>query len=151
MKNNVFSLKKYSLSIIFVFLFYSCLLYGKETIITFMDLPEKSQTYIKTHFAEAASIKIKKSQNGLSLKYEVKLNNMIELEFNSKGEITCVEGHIPLPDSVIPQNILEYVKKNYNDKYITEWKIKKRIQEVELSNGLELQFDLKGNFLRIDR
>lgn len=132
-------------------LFCSCMLYGKDMLINFADLPEKAQSYVKTHFPDAKPVKVEKEKDGLSIKYELKLGNMIDLDFNSKGEIIGIDGNSKLPDSVIPEKILEYVKKNYPDNYITDWHLEKKTQEVELDNELELKFDLKGKFLRIDK
>ncbi|UTC76378.1 PepSY-like domain-containing protein [Treponema sp. OMZ 792] len=132
-------------------LFSSCMLYGKSKFIEFSNLPEKAQTYIKTHFPDAKPLKIEKEKDGLSVKYEVELDNKIDLDFNSKGEITGIDGNSELPDSVIPKEILDYVKKNYPDNYITDWHLEKKAQEVELDNDIELKFDLKGKFLRIDK
>ncbi|UTC63699.1 PepSY-like domain-containing protein [Treponema sp. OMZ 788] len=129
----------------------SCMLYGKEMLINFTDLPEKAQNYVKTHFPDAKPLRAEKEKDGLSVKYEIKLDNMIELDFNSKGEITGIDGNSKLPDSVIPKEILDYVKKHYPDNYITDWNLEKKTQEVELDSGLELKFDLKGKFLRIDK
>ncbi|UTC67797.1 MULTISPECIES: PepSY-like domain-containing protein [unclassified Treponema] len=132
-------------------LFCSCMLYGKDMLINFADLPEKAQSYVKAHFPDAKPVKVEKEKDGLSVKYELKLDNMIDLDFNSKGEITGIDGNLKLPDSVIPEKILEYVKKNYPDNHITDWNLEKKTQEVELDNGLELKFDLKGKFLRMDK
>lgn len=88
----------------------------------------------------------------MAIEYEVKLDNAIELEFNSKNQVKEIKSRsgIKLPDSVIPPSILSYVKANYRQNSIVEWELKKKKQEIELENGIELEFDLNGKFLRID-
>lgn len=51
---------------------------------------------------------------------------------------------------MIPANVLGYVQNNYADHFIVEWDKDKTDQEIQLSNGLELIFNLSGTFLRID-
>jgi len=55
-----------------------------------------------------------------------------------------------LPNSVIPEKILQYVTVNYPTNFITDWKLDGKNQEVQLDNGLNLEFNIKGDFLRID-
>lgn len=149
-KQSIMFKKHIFLSAVFL-LFSSCILYGDGTLIEFKDLPKEAQSYVRTHFPDAKAVKIEKEKDGLSVKYEVELDNNIDLDFDSKGKITDIDGNSKLPDSVIPERILEYVKKNYADNYITDWSIEKKVQEIKLNNELELKFDLKGNFLRIDK
>jgi len=72
------------------------------------------------------------------------------LEFNSDKEIVDIEAKSKLPDSVIPDLILQYVIKNYPDNYIIKWELEYKRQEVKLNNGLELVFNMDGSFLWID-
>ncbi|MEK6482103.1 PepSY-like domain-containing protein [Catalinimonas sp. 4WD22] len=74
--------------------------------------------------------------------YEVILENGVQLEFNRKGECSSIEGNTALPDSVIPEKIVEYVTQSYADNYIISWE--------RDDNGTELNFDKSSNFLRID-
>ena len=46
--------------------------------------------------------------------------------------------------------MLEYVDLRYSEQYIVEWEKDKHDQEIQLSNGTELIFDLEGTFIRID-
>jgi hypothetical protein len=56
-----------------------------------------------------------------------------------------------LPDSVIPEKIREYVKSNYPAYFITDWeKESRKVQQIELSNGLDLEFDNDGKYLKMD-
>jgi hypothetical protein len=46
--------------------------------------------------------------------------------------------------------IAEYVIVHYPDQFIVEYQVDYTRQTIELNNRLELIFDLKGNFLKID-
>ena len=55
-----------------------------------------------------------------------------------------------IPTKIIPTEIAQYLQKRYNNMPIKEIKKKRTGYEVELSNGLDLEFNSKGKFLRID-
>ena len=80
-------------------------------------------------------------------KYEITLSNGTELEFNSSFLLTSAENYSKLPDSLIPESILLYVKSNYPNNVIQEWELEYGHQEVELNNGVELTFNSSGKFL----
>ena len=43
-----------------------------------------------------------------------------------------------------------YIKANYPNNFITKWDLDRTHQSVELNNGIEIEFTLKGKYLRID-
>ena len=51
---------------------------------------------------------------------------------------------------VIIQNILEYVANNYSGSRIEKIKREHHHYEVELTNDIELKFNKKGEFKRVD-
>lgn len=122
----------------------------KESLIAEDGLPKDASTYIQTHFPTHEIVQIVKDRDGLSLSYDVILSGGYKLDFDRKGKIEGVEGSAKLPDSVIPAPVLAYVNANYADHYIIDWELDDGGQEVKLVNGLELKFDKKGNFLRLD-
>ena len=79
----------------------------------------------------------------------MKLDNHVKLEFNTRQEIKQIKSGTTLPESVIPPEILSYVKQNFSGKGIKRWQLVNNKQEVKLSNGVELEFSLDGKFLRI--
>jgi hypothetical protein len=85
----------------------------------------------------------------MSKKYEINLEG-IKLEFNSKYRIIDIDGKSRLPDSVIPQKIRQYVTTNYSGNVITDWEIDGRKQQIGLDNGVDLEFTMSGDFIRID-
>jgi hypothetical protein len=78
------------------------------------------------------------------------LDNFIKLEFSHEKEIVEIDGSIKLPDSVIPANILSYVSSNYADSYITGWELEGGYQQIQLNNHVEIEFNLEGEFIRLD-
>ena len=114
------------------------------------EFPTEITTYVETHFPNSDIISIKEEKDRRKTEYEVKLRNMEELEFDQDYAIKSVESKSELPKSVVPQKIQDYVTENYPNRTIEEWKKKRRGQEIELDNGLEIKFDDAGNFVKLD-
>ncbi len=55
-----------------------------------------------------------------------------------------------IPASIIPSGIRDYVKKNYASSTIKDIKKKRYGYEVELTGDIDLEFNSKGKFLRVD-
>jgi len=123
---------------------------ARETIIPGASLPGEIKTYIAANFPKYTIRQAMKELDGLTKTYEIILNDLTELEFNRSGKITKIDGKTKLPASVIPTSIASYVKSNYPDSYITGWQLDDRNQEIELNNGLDLEFNMNGLLLKID-
>lgn len=121
-----------------------------QKVLTENEIPSAITTYLNTHFPSAKVIQALKDRDGLSKSYDVILEGNITLEFNKKHEVTSIESRTVLPESVIPEKILSYVKTNYADAAIVEWERDDNRQQVKLDNRLELEFNKAGDFLRID-
>ncbi|MFV0366205.1 MAG: PepSY-like domain-containing protein [Mangrovibacterium sp.] len=128
----------------------SCSDNDKETILTGTNIPTQITSYQATHFPENPISTVIKDEERKSVSYDVYLQNGIKLEFNSAFEVCDIDGVTKLPDSVIPQEILNYVAKNYPNNLITDWEFEDGHQQVELDNHLELEFNLDGSFIRMD-
>lgn len=121
-----------------------------EIVLTASEIPTQISTFISTHFPNSSIIRAIKETDDNVVSYEVYLSEGFELTFNSSFEIIEIEGDTQLPNSVIPTAILDYVAQNYPSNFITDWELKTNYQEIELNNGLELEFTLDGVFIRVD-
>ena len=121
-----------------------------EKVIASTDLPSEITSYISTHFPNNSIVQAIKDRDGLTKTYDILLSESISLEFNRKKEIIDIDGVTQLPNSVIPEKILQYVTTNYPTNFITDWKLDDKNQQVQLDNGLDLEFKMNGDFLRID-
>jgi hypothetical protein len=128
-------------------LFSSC---EKEKIILESKAPSQIKSYISEHFSGFEIVQIVEDRDGFELTYDVWLEGSYFLEFNRKKEIKEVSGLNELPDSVLPVELLLFVKTNYSDSYVSGWELDDRNQNLKLNNGLDLVFNKQGNFLRID-
>lgn len=120
------------------------------------ELPQNSQEFIAAHFANENLTSVQIEDNWMPWdnddKYEVYFSSGLELTFNKAGEITEIEAAKDqnIPAAALPAEIKSYVSSNYQDAAITSWERDGKDQDVELSNGVDLEFDKSGKFLRVD-
>ena len=123
---------------------------AKEEVIPVSQLPVEIKTYISTHFPSNTIVQVVKDFEGLTKTYDVMLSEQISLEFNRKNQIIDIDGKTALPNSVIPEKIRQYVTANYPTNVITDWELDDLNQQIQLDNGLNLEFTMNGDFIRID-
>lgn len=122
---------------------------ANDTVISADQLPNNVRTFVAKHFPD---ISIAYSEKDFD-SYEVKLSNGCELEFTRNGNWEKVDCKgTPVPSgiiSLIPASIGQYISANYPGASIVEIS-KDRDYDIELNNGIELEFSLKGNFIKVD-
>ncbi|QOW11866.1 hypothetical protein Q73A0000_16605 [Kaistella flava (ex Peng et al. 2021)] len=116
------------------------------------DLPQKVKNFLTEHYAGIPISKYKVKTNTRGKEYEVKLNNGVEVEFDNSENWKDIKDYNGVPDVLVPANIKAYVNKNYKDIKIKslERKSDKNMIKADLLNGIDLDFDMNGTFLRID-
>lgn len=124
---------------------------AQDRIVHQTELPMEIQHYLKMHFPNNKVIKVEEDKGYYSTSYEIKLQNDIELEFDGIV-IKEIDSDTRLPNSVIMPSIIEFVAINYPNSYIKEWERndKGTKQQVKLNNGLELEFNRIGQFIKLD-
>ena len=125
---------------------------AKDVQIKFSELPQKAQTYVRTHFSESDVASVWKDTEMLVVEdYTVVLNNGLEIEFYPSGDWKEVKSRgTEIPAKIIPNGIAQYVSQNYNGQRIKELKKKRYGYKVELSGGIDLEFSQNEKFLRVD-
>ena len=116
---------------------------GNDRPIAVGELPAVSQEFIKTHFA-GVEVSFSKVDEEL-------FDKDSKVEFAKNGEwkdVECKYGEVPA--AIVPQQIRDYVTKNYPKNKIVAIDRDRRDYEVELDNGLDLKFDLKFRLIDID-
>jgi len=125
---------------------------AQKTVIKKEALPANAQTFLKAHFGSKKPSYILEDKEILSTEYKVKYDNKIEIEFDKKGNWKEVDGNRDkIPSSIIPKKIASYVKTNFRKEKIIKIEIGTFGYEAKLTNGLELKFNLKGDFTKIDK
>lgn len=116
--------------------------------VDYSTFPAPAKEFITKHFAKAQVTSAMLDEDG---EYTAMLNDGAKIEFRKNGawkEVDCRTNVVP--KTVIPAKIASYVKANYAKATINKIEAGHNDFEVRLSTGVELKFDMKGNFLRID-
>lgn len=118
--------------------------------IQFSQIPAEAQAFVRTHFDEAQVAYCMRDRRS----YEVKFADGAEIEFNAEGkwkEVDCKYKAVPASVlELIPAAIQTYVKTNFPKALVSKVDVKRRGYELKLNNGLELEFNNAGKFLRMD-
>lgn len=114
------------------------------------EIPGQLTEYVQKYFPSATVMQYKSEMEFNGREYKVYLDNFTKLEFDTNYSLTDAENQSGLPEAILPAKVVDYVKTHYSNSKIVDWEKKRKKQEVELNNNLELEFDLEGNFLRID-
>ena len=115
-------------------------------------LPSVCRNFISANFGQTEISHIKIESNLLGTKgYDVILTNGVNVEFDKSGEWKEIEArHSSIPLGVLPENIADYIRKNFPDNTVISVDKDTREYEVKLNNDLELKFDRNGNFKKFD-
>lgn len=125
---------------------------AQKLVITKTALPITAQAFLKNHFGSKKPTYILEDKDLLSKEYKVQYADKTEIEFDKKGNWKEVDGkNNKIPNSIIPKPIATYVKTHFAKEKITKIEKETLGYEVKLSNGLELKFNSKGDFKRIDK
>ena len=119
--------------------------------ITFEQLPDNAQTIIIQNFVRENILFVAIDSEIFSTEYEVKFNDGKELKFNGSGELIKVDcKYEPVPETLVPAEVLTQVRSSYPNAFIKEWKLDDGRWKAELNNGLELIFNKRYQLVGID-
>lgn len=115
------------------------------------ELPKAAQEFLQQHFSHTSVERAKKDAEHGEKGYEVKLKDGTEVEFWKDGSYREVDGgKNPIPTAFIPDSIKDYVAKNYPNEKITHIDYGHKDLDVDLTNGIDLEFTKEGKFLKAD-
>ncbi len=108
-------------------------------------------TFVETYFPQVGILKVEMDEH----EYEVKLTDGTEITFNFAFEwksIDCDESSVygVVPTELVPEQISTYVATNYPNQHVDKIEKKANGWEIELSNGVEIEFDSNFNVIHID-
>lgn len=114
------------------------------------NLPNAANLFLQQHFPNNNIIYVERDLDHGRFTYEVHLQDLVEIEFNNKGEWTEISCPNGVPDGLVPTPIYEFVEINYTNCFIVKIERKSHHYQIELNNDIDLVFDSKGNFIRFD-
>ena len=114
-------------------------------------LPEAVTTFVQQHFPGATVVRVETDNEFGGLEYDVTLNDGTEVDFDTSNQWEVVDCKVKaVPAALVPATIANYVKTNFQSLPITKISNKRYGYEVDLSNGVELKFNAKGQFVGMD-
>lgn len=126
--------------------------FAEERPISAEQLPVKVQTFIAEYFKGNKIAKAQIEQRAALTQYEAELADGTKLQFNRAGNWTEVKRkNSAVPEALIPEKILAYVKATYPDAYIKMIEHDDRLYEIDLSNNIKMTFSSSFRLLDIDK
>ncbi len=115
-----------------------------DTPVAISSLPSAIRNYINSNYPGVSIVWAEWDDD----EFEVFLSNGLELYFDGNGNFLYADADDqPIDPSSLPQVIRDYITQNYPNASIVEVDRYPNHYEIYLSNGIELYFDLNGNFL----
>lgn len=145
-------MKKWTFVFISMFIMNVSVWAGNDKPIQVTELPKSAQSFIKNHFADQSVAVAKMETEFMDKSFDVIFTNGDKVEFDKKGKWTKVDcKHGQVPQGIIPMPIQKYIAKNYPDAKVIKIELTDRKgYEVDLNNGLDIEFDKRMNVKDID-
>ena len=118
-----------------------------DRVITYDQLPQAAQTFLKTHFATKVPLLVTADWDDFTIRYE----SGEKIEFNKSGEwkdIECYNSKVPA--GAVPAQISSYISQNYPGKSIIKLERHRSVYEVKLNNGMEVEFNRNFQVIGMD-
>jgi len=122
---------------------------GKQPI-ALDRLPKAVKNVAMLHYTPDQILFITKEKQVGKDEYEFTLADGTKVEFYETGQLHKIKSQQGVPDSFIPANMLMYIKATFPNSIVTEFKNDRTMKKIEINNDVDLIFNRKGKFLRID-
>lgn len=124
---------------------------GNDRMISVGELPASSQQFINTYFKGLEVSYAKVDEELFDKSYKVLFVDGSKVEFRRNGdwkEIECKYGEVPT--EIVPRPIRDCVSTRFAQRRIISLDRDRRGYDVELDNGLDLEFDSSFRLVDID-
>ncbi len=150
-KNTIMKTTKLFIAAVACFFMQSVSIFAGDMIIPTNQLPAAAKTFVKTNFPGQTISYAKLDREFSGTRYEVRLNNGVELDFDKNGTWDKVDcNYSAVPAKLVPASIANYVKANFAGASIVKIDKERYGYDIELSNDLELKFNKNGKLMSID-
>lgn len=117
----------------------------------FQTMPANVKSFLAKYYPKATVVKYEAKNTVVGKKYEVKLNNGAEIDFDKNGNWEEISDKQGVPSALIPVTIKAYLAKNYKGIKVESIDKESNKIKVDLMNDIDLEFDKNGKFLRVDK
>lgn len=124
---------------------------AEDKPISFDKLPLEAKNFINVTFQDVKVLYAAVDDDLIRPDYKVALENGFRIQFTNSGALEKIEStSAPIPEGIVPYQILDYVKLHYPSATCIEYEVGRKGYEVKLSNRLELKFNRKFHLVEID-
>ncbi len=124
---------------------------ASDRLIPTEQLPAAAMVFIQENFPGEGVTYAKKDFDNGRRKFEVRLNNGVELDFDKKGNWDKVDCQLnAVPAHLVPEVIANYVNTSYPNTMVVKIDKERYGYKIKLSNDLELKFNKQGMLFDID-
>ena len=142
--------------------FFGCLIlslcasvsYGQDKKISVSQLPQKAKRFLNQYYSriDVASVSEDVQSWFESNVYRVILKDGKRIAFDESGNWKEVDGkRAALPLNLIPSNVLDYVERSFPKTEVVKMRRSQQRYLVGISSGLVLEFNNKGEFIKINQ
>ena len=127
---------------------------ASDRIIDFSALPQPVQQFAKANFKDKKVAVVKEDTSFFGTVtdgYDIVFADGTEIEFAHDGtwkEVSAKTSSVP--NSIVPEQILGYIKDNFNSSPVIQIERKRYGYKVELASKQELKFNKQFVFLGLD-
>ena len=112
------------------------------------ELPATAQQFVRDNFADGRVTHVKMAGRLADRDYEVAFVDGTRIQFDKNGNWEEIHTHYgKIPATVLPQKARTYLREHYPEVPMTAVEHDRKGYEIELSNGLELEFGPDGTLL----
>lgn len=128
----------------------ACAARGKQPL-AFTALPQAVQDSVLLYYtADQVQFSTGEKTMPKHFEYELRIDDGTKMQYNQRAVLEKISNKAGVKEAFIPAGIMQYVRETFPNAVITEFKRSPMKQEVELNNDLELVFNKRGQFLRIE-
>ena len=125
--------------------------FADDRIIPVEQLPAAAKTFVQKHFPKAAISYASKDFEFGGAKFEARLADGTEVDFDNRGNWDKVDCYMEaVPSALVPATIAQYIKANHPGTFVTKIDKERYGYEIELSNDLDLKFNRNGQLIGFD-
>ncbi len=130
--------------VLILLVIFSSVLVADEWKVDPTELPKSAIDFINKFFLNNRIILAERDRK----KYEIVLENGVELEFFINGEFKEVKGnYVAVPPEILPKTVANTVSVTFPNTTITKIKKKWNLYEIKLNNSMALYIDVNGQLL----
>ncbi|MPS72683.1 MAG: hypothetical protein E2590_05955 [Chryseobacterium sp.] len=116
----------------------------------YQEMPATIKSFLAKYYPKATVVKYEAKSTVVGKKYEVKLNNGAEIDFDKNGNWEEISDKQGIASALIPAKIKAYLNQHYKGVKVESIDKERNKIKVDLQNDIDLEFDKNGKFLRVD-